>query len=173
MLYRRRRILLSEIDRQCSFALMAYGDATTALQTRDSERLWYSLEGLVTAATRLHHLLWPSPNASLAWAVELRRALGVPDDSPLNRPQLSAISNLVSTLESWNSLRPGQPPLLSNLGPGGFTEPSPAECVRCFAPEAGSFTLFGTVFELPPLLNAVVELGHRVEQELQHLRAMV
>jgi hypothetical protein len=145
MLYRRRRILLSEIDRQCGFALMAYGDATTALQTRDSERLWYSLDALVSAAARLHRLLWPSPDGSLAWAVELRRVLGVPDDSPLNRPQLSAISNLVSTLEAWNALQPDQPPLLSNWGPGGFTEPTPAECVRCFAPESGTFTLLGTV----------------------------
>jgi hypothetical protein len=173
MVYRRRRIILTEIGRQCSFALMAYGDATTALQARDSERLWYSLEGLVTAATRLHLLLWPSANGSTAADVELREALGVADDSALNRPQLSAISNLVSTLESWNRLGPGPPPMLSNFGPGGFTESSPAECVRCFAPQAGKFTLFGEVFELPPLLNAVVEIGHLVEQELQRLRVMV
>src|SRR5579872_7126811 len=117
MLYRRRRILYSEISRQSSFVLMAYGDSTAALQARDADRFWYSLEALVTAATRLHDLLWPSSDASPGAAGDLRRTLGVADDSPLNRPELSTGSSLVSTLESWNSLRHGQPPLLSNFGP--------------------------------------------------------
>ncbi len=172
MLYRRRRILLSEIGRQCGFALMGYGDST-ALQSRDSERFWYSLEAVVTAATRLHQLLWPSPDTSSPAAAELQRELGVTDDSPLNRPEVSSSSSLVPTLEAWNSLRPGQPPLVSNLGPSGFAEPSPAECVRCFAPETGSFTRYGAAIELPALLGAVVEIGRRVNEELQQLRAVV
>ncbi|HTS30889.1 MAG TPA: hypothetical protein VMH81_33685 [Bryobacteraceae bacterium] len=173
MFNRRRRILLSEIGRQCGFAMMAYGDATAAIQKRESERFWYSLEALVTAASRLHELLWPAAGSSMPADEELRRVLGVDDDSPLNGAPLSSACGLIATLESWNALRPGQPPLLSNLGPAGFAEPAPAECVRCFAPATGIFTLYGSAIELPPLLHAVAGISQKVEEELQQLRTMV
>ena len=173
MVYRRRRIVISEIDRQCRFVMMAYGDAAAALQAKEAERLWYSLEGLITAATRLHELLWPSPDPSVEWAAELRSTLGATDESPLNCPQLSGVAPLLPTLESWNLQKPGQPPLLTNFGPAGFTEPSPAECVRCFSPQFGRFTLFGATYEVTSLLHAVADLAPRVAQEVEALRSMV
>lgn len=162
MVYRRRRILLSEIDRQCRFAMIAYGDACAALETRDAERCWYSLQALIAAAVQLHQLLWPSRHGSHEWAVELRGALEVSDDSALNQPRLASAFDNIATLESWSSPHSGS-----------LDDAALAECVRCFDPETGAFTLFGNVIELPPLLNAIAELARKTEIEQQHLRELV
>jgi hypothetical protein len=157
MVYRRRRILLSEIDRQCRFAMIAYSDACAALEGRDAERCWYSLQGLIAAATQLRGLLWPSAATSLDWAAEFRGALDVTDESPLNQPQLRSALDPVANLVSSTSL----------------ADATQAECVRCFDPETGAITLFGNVVELPPLLNAITELAQKAERESQHLREVV
>ena len=170
MVYRRRRILLSEIDRQCRFAMIAYSDASAALERRDAERCWYSLQGLVAAALQLHRLLWPEPDASQVWALELRGSLEIPTIRLSTRPNSSSL-DLLATLEAWSSPRPAPSP--SNLSPGGLADSTYAECVRSFDPETGMFTLFGNVVELPPLLNAIAELAQKAEQELHHLREVV
>ena len=157
MVYRRRRILLTEVGRQCRFAMIAYSDASAALEKRDAERCWYSLQGLIAAAIGLRGLLWPAAGASFAWAVELRAALEVTDDSPLNQPQLLSAADPIATLESSNWL----------------SDAAPAESVRCFDPETGAFTIFGSVVELPPLLTAIAELAQKAERESQHLREVV
>ena len=77
MVYRRRRILLSELERQCGIALMAYDDAAAALQKHNADRFWYALQGLTAAAGHLEGILWPVPNAAIGWASELREALGL------------------------------------------------------------------------------------------------
>lgn len=153
--------------------MIAYNDASAALEKRDAERCWYSLQGLIAAAMQMHQLLWPAPDSSLPWAVELRAELEVLDDSPLNQPHLRSAFDLAATLEAWSTLRPGQAPLLSNLSSGGLADTTLAECVRCFDPQTGAFTLFGNIVDLPPLLNAIARLGPKAEEELQRLREVV
>jgi hypothetical protein len=172
MVYRRRRILLSEIDRQCRFAMIAYGDASTAIETRDAERCWYSLQGLLAAVAQLHELLWPSAGDSPEWALELRAALQVGDDSPLNLPRIPSPLDLVTALDSWIAPRATGHPVISSFASGGAAAEA-TDCVRCFDPESGAFTLFGHVVALPPLLNAIAELAQKTEAEVHHLREVV
>ena len=78
--YTRRRALLSEIERHCAVAMLAYSDSVEALKERDSERFWRSLKLLLAAAETLDVLLWPAPAESepAAW-------LGISALSPLHR----------------------------------------------------------------------------------------
>ena len=105
MIYRRGRALLSEIARQSQFALIAYCDATAALERHDPDRFWYSLQGLLAAANRLQRLL--------RWASDLYTAVGLAADSPLHDPGLPAVADVVAALESWNALQASDPPRLS------------------------------------------------------------
>ncbi len=165
MIYRRRRVLLAEIDRQSKCALMAYNDASAALLRRDAERFWYSVQGLLSAAEHLRGLL--------GWASDLRRLVGIADDSPLDDPVLPAVANLVPALEAWNALEGSDPPQLSAIGPRAIAEMTPAGCVRCFDPDSATLTFFGRALALTPLLAAIAEISHRAEQELQHRRELV
>jgi hypothetical protein len=144
----RRLILLSEVERQCRFALMGYGDASTAIAARDADRFWHSLDTILSAASQL-----PA----------LAAAAGLPldDESPLHTPDLAHAADAAS----W---RPQRPELeLSNFGPAGFTRANPGECARFFDLDTSIFISFGHVFEIAPLLSAIADLNHRAGMELE------
>jgi hypothetical protein len=144
----RRLILLSEVERQCRFALMGYDDALAAMSARDPERFWHSLEGIVSIAAQM-----PA----------LTAAAGLPlaEGSPLQTPELAHAGDV----ESWRPLRSEIES--SNFGPTGFTRAHPGECARFFDLDSSIFILFGHIFEMPPLLAAIAELAHRAEMELE------
>lgn len=144
----RRLILLSEVERQCRFALMAYNDASAAIPVHDADRFWHSLEGILAAAGQLHTL------ASAA-------GLAIADDSPLNTPELAHAADVASWQPRRSELEP------SNFGPSGFTRAHPGECARFFDLDTSIFILFGHIFEMPALLTAIADLGHRAEMEMQ------
>jgi hypothetical protein len=145
----RRLILLSEVERQCRFALMGYDDALAAMNVRDAERFWRSLGGILSAASQL---------AALTAAA----GLVLPEDSPLHMPELLHAADV----ESWRPLRTEVES--SNFGPAGFTGAHPGECARFFDLDTSIFILFGHIFEMPPLLTAIADLGHRAEMEMEH-----
>lgn len=145
----RRLILLSEVERQCRFALTGYGDANAAIAARDADRFWHSLESILSAAGQLHAL------ASAA-------GLTIADDSPLNTPDLAHAADV----DDWRPLRPELEP--SNFGPAGFTPAAPGACARYFDLDTSIYISFGHVFEMPSLLTAIADLGHRAEMELEH-----
>jgi hypothetical protein len=149
----RRLILLSEVERQCRFALTGYDEATAAMAAHDAERFWHSLEAILAAAGQLHGL---APAAGLALA----------DDSPLNTAELGHAAEV----DSWRPPRGEIAP--SNFGPGGFTLAHPGECARFFDLDTSIFILFGHIFEMPPLLAEIAELEHRAETELEHAAAL-
>jgi hypothetical protein len=148
----RRLILLSEVERQCRFALKGYGDALAAMNSCDTERFWHSLEGIVSIAAQL-------PSLSTAAGLPLA------EDSVLHAPELAHVSDV----ESWRPLRPEIKS--SNFGPAGFTRAHPGECARFFDLDTSIFIRFGHIFEMPPLLAAIADLSHRAEME-QDLSAL-
>lgn len=152
MPYRRRSIVLAEIERQCRHAMKAYQETAAARQARNDAALWYSLEALLGAAAHLHQLLWPPPNPAVAWAAELRRALGM-EDSPLARKELGAVLDLAGLVDDWA------------LNPDGG--------VRWFDGELATLRYYGRVFELAPLLSAIAELEARAAREVRNMRQMV
>lgn len=173
MVYRRRRILLSEIERQCGIALIAYDEAAAALQKHDPERFWSALQSLTTAAGQLDALLWPAPNASIGWAAELREALAMGDDSPLHHPGLAASLNVVTALEAWQASHSDRTWLATNFGKNGFTTARSSECIRYFDRESSVYIFCGHLIELPALLGAIAQLSHRARMETEHLRELV
>jgi hypothetical protein len=153
MPYRRRSIVLAEIERQCRFAMTAYQEAAAAAEVGDEGPLWYSLEALLGAAAHLHQLLWPRPNPSVAWAAELRAALAIDLDSPLARQELVSVFDFEALMDEWI------------LHPEG--------AARWFDRELSTVHYYGRVFELAPLLSAIADLDARTLREVQHMREVV
>jgi hypothetical protein len=166
-------ILLAEIEQQCRFGLLAYGDATRAQKAGDAERFWYSLQSLVQAAAHVSLLLWPTGEDRQAAAGALRQALRVPEDSALSPARLPPAAALDELLVDWvASVLQGEASL-SNFGPGGFSACVLSRYVRCFDPDEDAFVFFGEVWDCGALARALAEIQHHAEAEIQRLKAIM
>jgi hypothetical protein len=165
MVHERRRLLLSEMELQCGFALKAYGNAAVALEGRDAEGFWYSLQALLSAAAHLR--------AFLESDRELGTTLGVPAGSPLRRPELASVADVRGALLRWSSSRPRGPLRVSNFGPAGLTTADPAMFARFIDVDASVAVLFGDAHDLAALLAAVAQLHDVVKAELRHMQEVV
>src|SRR5579885_1155255 len=108
MIDARRRMVLLEIELQCTFALKAYGSTTAALEHHDAVTFWYSLQALLGAAAHLHRFLQGDP--------ELRAAAAVPDTSPLMQNGLDCAADVQKACIQWLDSRPKGPLRPSNFG---------------------------------------------------------
>lgn len=161
MVDQRKRLLLSEIELQCGFALKAYGGAAVALEQRDSDSFWYSLQALLCAAARIRGFLEPDE--------DLRRALDVPDGSPLRQLELDTRTAFLN----WISSHPHAPLRLSNFGPLGVSDADPAVFARFINVEKSVFILFGNAYDIPSLLGAIAGLNERAKAERRRLQQVV
>jgi hypothetical protein len=165
MIDARRRMLLSEIDMQCGFAMRAYAGAASALEHRDPEGFWYSLQALVGAAAHLHRFLEND--------AALRIALEVEDDSPLLRSELDCAGDVRTACLRWLASRPRGPLRQSNFGPLGVSHTDPEVFARFIDPEESVFLLFGESYDLARLLASIAGLSQKVKADLRQIRELV
>jgi hypothetical protein len=161
----RRRLLLSEIEWQCGFALKAYSAATVALAHRDAEAFWAGVQGLLAAAAHIHRFLESD--------VHLRETLGVGDDSPLRQPELDRQTDVAFAFSQWVASHPRGPLRLTNVGPAGVSNADPTVFTRFLDAERSVATLFGARYDLPRILGAIATLSPAVKAELRHLQEIV
>jgi hypothetical protein len=112
------RIFQREVERQCRFALIAIQDLEQALNARDLDRLWYSVQAFLAAAGNVSKLLWGSNRSSAERRAELRASLSVSDDSPL-RPRIfrNHFEHFDERLEQWATSSKRHNFADSNVGP--------------------------------------------------------
>jgi hypothetical protein len=168
-----QRIVLSEIDQQCRFALLAYHDATVALGSRQAERFWYSMQALVNAATSASRLLWPSARDHQPLAEELRRSLNITVDSVLSPAKLGSQADEDHPLFGWVSSVSHREVSPSNFGPGHVASSSPEHCARFLDPDESVFGLFGRVFDSAAVMRAVAELHEKTRIEMHRLETLM
>ena len=153
----RRRLLLHELELQCSFALAAYTEAAAAIESRNPDAFWGAMHALLAAAAQIQR--FPE--------------LDVPHDSPLRQPELASVGDTREAFERWIEQHPRGPLRLSNFGPFGVSVADPSVFARYIDVERSVAILFGHAFHLPSLLAAVAELRERVRAELHHLQEVV
>jgi len=165
MIDARRRMLLCEIELESSFAMKAYGGATSALGRRDPEGFWYSVQALLGAAANLHRFLQDDQ--------DLRTFLEVPADSPLLGQRLEGAADLKHSCVEWLASHPRGPLRQSNFGPFGVSHSDPSVFARFIDPEESLVRVFGESYDLARLLSAIAGLSQKVKNELRQIREMV
>jgi len=165
MLDARNRLLLSEMELQCAFALKGYEIAASALARRDREGFWSAVQAALSAAGHLQGFLEGEPGLSAS--------LGVGEDSPLRRSALAEISRVPGAFFRWLSSHPRGPHRLTNLGPSGVSDADPELFARYIDVEQSLVVLFGHSFPIPALLSAIAELAEKVKEELQRTQNLV
>jgi hypothetical protein len=160
----RRRLLLYELELQCGFVLSAYGAATAALQRKDRDGFWYSVQALLGAAAHIHDFLAPD--------LALRRALGVPDDSPLLRPELGAAGEVAGAWSAWVSQSRG-PLRLTNFGPHGISDVNRGLFARFIDVDRSLCILFGNPYDIAELMASVAVVNQQIKEEVRRLQQVV
>lgn len=154
------RIFQGEVERQCQFALIAVQDLQTAFKATDMDRLWYSIQSFLVAVGNVSKLLWPSKEGMSGRAVELRQSLCVDDNSPLEpRHFRNHFEHFDERLEAWATKSKRRNLVDSCVGPADFISViDPEDYLRNFDTSSYGVTFQGDVYQLQPIVDAVVEL---------------
>jgi hypothetical protein len=167
------RIFQHEVERQCRFAIMAAQDLQASLQAHDMnvrdrmDRIWYSIQSFLIAAGNVSKLLWPSRPEIAERADELKKSLGVDENSPLApRTFRNHFEHFDERLERWALSSKTRNFVDSNVGPAGMISGmDPKDYLRNFDPGKGAVTYRGDEYLLKPITEAIIELHKKALAE--------
>jgi hypothetical protein len=172
-----------EVARQCDLALMAAEDLERACRTRDSARLWYSIQGLLASAANVSKMLWPAervcpPDCPLPKSElipfrgeVLRQILGITDSPLKSRALRNHFEHFDVRLEEWtltskeHNFIDGNVGAIDKLGVGAITD-----ILRHYDPMTETAYFRGKPFPLRPVIEALRELRGRAGAVWEHLR---
>jgi len=161
------RIFQREIERQTRFSLLAIEDLETALKVGDTDRIWYSVQGLLVAAGNVSKLLWPPSPLVANRGKELRQSLCTPDDSVLApRTFRNHFEHFDERLEEWATSSRRKNFVDSNVGPSGMiSEIESTDYLRNLDTTQHEVTFRGDTYPLRPLVEALRELHVKAAAE--------
>jgi len=115
------RLFQREVERQCSFGLLASLDLDDALRTRNHDRIWASAQSFLVAAGNVSKLLWPSSERIPGRGSELRQSLNVGANSALEpRTFRNHFEHFDERLDDWAISGRNHSFVDSNVGPPGM-----------------------------------------------------
>lgn len=157
------RIFQREVERQCRFSLIALQDLDQALQNRDTDRIWYSVQSFLVAAGNISKILWPPKPLLPERGAELRASLFVSGDSPLEpRTFRNHFEHFDQRLEAWATSSKRRNFADSNVGPTVMIVGlEPGDFLRNFDSTLFAVTFRGDVYDLRPIADAVRDLWEK------------
>ena len=166
------RIFQQEVERQCKFSLLALKDLDQALENRDMDRIWYSVQSFLVAAGNISQILWPPKPLLPERGAELRASLFVSGDSPLEpRTFRNHFEHFDERLEAWATSSKRRNFADSNVGPTGMIAGlEPGDYLRNFDTTLFAITFRGDLYDLRPIADAVRDLWEKalVESKKPH-----
>lgn len=161
------RVFRLEIKTQCEMAALASKDLDEGLRSAAETRIWYGLQGILTAAAIISKLLWGSKTAAdLTTRKRLRDSLSITDDSPLNsRHVRNAFEHVDERLHDhfWDSDRTYY--IGRNVGDPDeimVAEGDTSQRFGQFDPASGIVTFWDRSASVPDLLDAIQEIIERL-----------
>lgn len=166
------RIIHSEVERQCKFALIAVRDLKQALHIPGGDRLWHSVQAFLVAAGNISKLLWPPRRRRPLIperASELRTSLSVGEHSPLKRRTFrNHFEHFDERLEQWATSPQRGMLINSNVGsPRTIGDSEPGHYPRNFDTTNSAVSYCGDVYYLQPVVDAIRDFLGAVENVAQ------
>jgi hypothetical protein len=164
------RLFCHEVERQCTFGLMASDDLRAAIQG-PVDRIWFSIQNLLVAAGNVSKLLWPPRPRIPNRGEELRKVLGVPDDSPLApRTFRNYFEHFDERLEEWATSSDRKNFVDSNVGsPGMIARVDSGDFLRNFDTTTFAVTFRGDTYPLQPNIDSMIELHRKARAKVAEL----
>jgi hypothetical protein len=154
-----KEIFVLEVERQCTFGLIATRDLDVALQAGDMDRIWYSVQALLIAVGNLSKLLWPLAKFEQRGRA-LRETFNLKEDSALApRKFRNHFEHFDERLEDWATSSRHRNFVDSNVGPPNMVVGIDAEdFLRNFDTQDVAVTFRGDHYLLIPIVNAIAEI---------------
>ncbi len=157
-----------EIEKQCRFALIAANDVNVALQSYNTDLLFYSIQALLVATANVSKLLWPARPRIADRGSQLKSNLGVGINSALElRTFRDHFEHYDERLEAWASDSTRHNIVdTSVLPPSSISGIDPRDFMRNFDPTTLSVTFRGDTYALQPVIAEVQALWQKVTAEI-------
>ena len=161
------KIFQGEIEKQCKFAIIAVEQIKTELANTNSELVWYAIQNFLVAVANISKFFWPPYRISQKRGEELRRSLGIKNDSLIGpRKFRNHFEHFDERLEDWATSSKGHNFIDSNIGPpnmiAGIVQ---QDFLRNFDPTTWTLTFRGDRYELKPIIEVIYDLYPKVSTE--------
>ncbi len=167
------QIFQSEIEKQCKFAIIAVEQIKTELANTNSnlDLVWYAIQNFLVAVANISKFFWPPKFKYQKRGEELRKSLGIKDDSPIKpRGGRNVIEHFDEKLEEWATSSKRHCFIDSNIGPlnmiAGIDQ---QDVLRHFGPTTWAFTFRSDKHELKPMIEAIYDLYPKALTEANRL----
>lgn len=174
----KRRILdifQREVIQQCKFAIIAsedLGKSVEGLRQATTEqgysqkfslymdRIWYSIQSLLTAAGIISLLLWPIKLEYSQRGYSLRTNFCISDDSPLRARNIrNSFEHIDERLENWARTSGTSPFIDCNVGPMNmFGNINYTQFMRHFNPDDYTIIFRGEIYHIRSVIEAIEEI---------------
>ena len=161
-------LFVGEVQRQADFALIAFMDLQDALSNRKVDKIWYSTQGLLVAAGNVSKLLWPMRGNSAKRGKDLRKALGIRDNSPLKpRTFRNHFEHYDERLEDW-MISSERHNIVDScvMSPGAIVGVDEGDFLRILDPIQMTLAFRGDRYNLQPLVAALEDMKTRAKVRL-------
>jgi len=162
-------ILQYEVEFQCKCALTSASLMDQAYAADNYDGFWYALQGFLIAAANLSKLFWGSRGNKELERLDLRKSLGVTDDSPLRDPDLrNDFEHFDTRVEEWFAKSKDRNFFGRTIGPhsavvgGGPVE----ERFQWYDPGTGVVTFLKHSVPLPAVKAAIIRIMPLVDRAL-------
>ena len=161
------KIFQREIERQCKFAIIAIEQIKAGLKNNNSDIIWYAIQNFLIAVGNISKIFWPPNPKYQKRGEELRKSLGIRDDSPIKpRNFRNHFEHFDERLENWATSSKRHNFVDSNIGPSNMIVGiDPEDFLRNFDPTSWTLTFRGDKYELKPLIEVIYDLYPRVLAE--------
>ena len=159
------RVFQRQVLTQCDYVLRAANDMDAGLKMRDSGRVFYGIQNLLTATANISKAFWGQKGKLAKQRAALRASVGVADDSPLYGTDMrNNHDHFDERLDRWWKESTSHNMTDHNLGPiGAIGGVDDIDRFRDYDPATTSLFFWGDEYNL----RAIVSEVHRILPKLK------
>ena len=160
------KIFLSELERQCNFARIAFEQINAGLKMKNIEFVWYSIQNVLIAVANISKILWPSSKRYEERGKKIREILNIDDNFLIkSRKFRNHFEHFDERIEDWVRKSKNHNFVDSNIGPinmiQGFDQ---KDIFRNFDPVKWELIFHGESFDLVEAKKEVEILYRKIQK---------
>jgi len=166
-------IHIHELRNQCRYIEANIGILNQSLEQQAPVGVFFTLQGIVTAASQVSRILWTSRKKGKQRAEELRERLALPEKHPMNNESLLTLWDFSDEVnDQWIAKTKGEYILydfIGDIAESQHKEVKIENIYRAFDTKTNIYTFRGVGFNMGAMLKAVADVANRVNQLHQRM----